>query len=446
MFVFDTSILDALPSRVDRRIGFLWASLRELDEALDGLARGAGLAGGGLAIEVGLPQEVIPRLAAALGVACVCANRDYEPAARTRDGQVAARLEEVGIGFETFKDQVIFECDDVLSGARRPYSIFTPYCAAWMKALHRQGMPEYPVAPHAARLAVDPGRSRLPELTRLGFSDESLKRAPPAGMSAARDQSERFFGRIERYKVERDFPALDAGSRLSVHLRFGTISIRQLVRNALRHGGEGAQCWLTELVWREFYQMILWHHPRVVGENYRREFDSLVWERSPERFAAWCEGRTGYPIVDAAMRQFNATGWMHNRLRMVTASFLTKDLGIDWREGERYFADRLLDYDLAANNGGWQWVASTGCDAQPWFRIFNPATQSRRFDPEGLFVRGVLPELAALPRRFIHEPWKMNAAMQERTGVAIGRDYPAPIANHALARLRTLERFARVVR
>lgn len=220
------------------------------------------------------------------------------------------------------------------------------------------------------------------------------------------------------------------------------MSIRELAAFAHADGGAGAQSWLGELVWRDFYHMILAHHPRVVTECFRPEYERLVWDAAPELFAAWCEGRTGYPLVDAAMRQLATTGYMHNRLRMVVASFLTKDLGIDWRRGERHFADHLIDYDLAANNGGWQWAASTGCDAQPYFRIFNPVTQSARFDPEGRFIRRYVPELARVPDRYIHAPWQMGAAEQAAAGARIGRDYPAPVVDHAAARARTLARFA----
>jgi deoxyribodipyrimidine photo-lyase len=235
-----------------------------------------------------------------------------------------------------------------------------------------------------------------------------------------------------------------------VHLRFGTTSVRHLVRTVhqmAEHaaGGTGAATWLSELIWREFYQMILAQHPRVATQSFKPAFDAIEWERGPEAdeaFAAWCEGRTGYPLVDAAMVQLNQTGFMHNRLRMLTASFLTKDLGIDWRLGERYFALKLNDYELASNNGGWQWAASTGCDAQPWFRIFNPLTQSRKFDPDGAFIRRYLPQLAPLDAREIHAPWLAEPMLLAAKGVQLGRDYPWPIVEHERARLRTLARFA----
>jgi deoxyribodipyrimidine photo-lyase len=229
-----------------------------------------------------------------------------------------------------------------------------------------------------------------------------------------------------------------------VHLRFGTVSIRELVNLARAAGSEGAATWLSELVWRDFYFMILWHFPHVVERPFKAAYGGLKWDQREDLFAAWCHARTGYPLVDAAMRQLNQTGYMHNRLRMVTASFLTKDLGIDYRLGERYFAAHLNDFDLAANNGGWQWAASTGCDAQPYFRIFNPVSQSERFDADGTFIRKYVPELARVPAEFIHAPWTMDADMQRAACCVVGRDYPAPIVDHALARKRTLERYGKV--
>jgi deoxyribodipyrimidine photo-lyase len=442
-FVFDTSILDALPDRADRRVEFIWRSVTELDAALDALSRRAGGDGAGLIVRHARADDAIVALAAYLGVAAVVANRDYEPAAIARDRRVADRLGAAGIAFEDFKDQVIFERDELLTGERRPYSVFTPYRNAWMRKLDPAHLAPHAVELHAGRLAPRlPGES-IPSLEALGFRTTNLAQLGlPAGMSVGRSLLGDFSARIDRYKLARDFPAVKGPSYLSTHLRFGTVSIRELVALAWSRGGAGAESWLAELIWRDFYQMILWHHPRVVDASFRPECDRIVWDDAPQRFAAWCDGRTGYPIVDAAMRQLNGTGYMHNRLRMVAASFLTKDLGIDWRRGERYFAERLNDYDLAANNGGWQWAASTGCDAQPWFRIFNPVTQSARFDPDGRFIRRYVPELAAVPGKFIHAPWTMNASAQAAASVRIGRDYPPPIVDHAAARLRTLERFA----
>lgn len=443
VFVFDTSILDALPTRADRRVEFIHRAVRELDEALDALSREAGGAGAGLIVRHGRPDEEIPKLAALLGVSTVLVNRDYDPYAIERDARVAQGLGTVGLAFEDFKDCVIFERDEVLTRTRTPFSVFTPYRNAWMRQLSSAELSQHAVTPLAAGLARKPDGERVPELAELGFEKTDLDSiALPCGMSGGRRLVDAFSDRIDAYKTARDFPARRGVSYLSAHLRFGTVSIRELAALAWSRGGEGAQTWLNELVWRDFYHMILWHHPRVVSENFRPEFDRVRWDDSHDLFSAWCEARTGYPLVDAAMRQLHSSGYMHNRLRMITASFLTKDLGVDWRLGERHFAEWLIDFDLAANNGGWQWAASTGCDAQPWFRIFNPVTQSERFDPDGRFIRRYLPELEKVPDRFIHAPWKMGPIDQKACRVEIGRDYPTPVVDHALARERTLARFA----
>ena len=272
-----------------------------------------------------------------------------------------------------------------------------------------------------------------------------------AGMCNARKRLADFLGRIDNYGPCRDFPSLDATSGLSDALRFGTISPRAVVHAALQagalSGNAGAASWLSQLIWRDFFFMILDHFPHVAKGAFKPAFDAIVWEhgqRADAHFSAWCDGKTGYPLVDAAMRQLNQTGFMHNRLRMVASSFLIKDLGINWQRGEAYFAGKLLDYDLAANNGGWQWSASTGCDAQPYFRIFNPEMQSRRFDPAGRFIRRYLPELSAVPDRFIHAPWRMSTEQQKDAGILIGKNFPAPLIAHEEARRRTLARYAAV--
>lgn len=443
VFVFDTEILDALPSREDRRVEFIWHSLRELDAELDALSRAAGGGGAGILVRHGRADRVIPDLASTLAVDAVYANRDYEPATCARDRRVAERLGESGIAFRDFKDAVIFEKDEVLSQAGQPFSVFSPYRNAWLKALTQGAIESYPVSAHARALASKPAGERLPDLAEIGFAPTDLSALRlPTGMSGGRRLFDDFCARIDDYKRLRDFPAIKGVSYLSAHLRFGTVSVRELAAYAWANGSAGAQAWLAELIWRDFYHMILWHHPRVVSASFRPAFDRVQWDDAPALFQAWCDGRTGYPLVDAAMRQLNSTGFMHNRLRMVSASFLTKDLGIDWRLGERYFAARLNDFDLAANNGGWQWAASTGCDAQPWFRIFNPVTQSERFDPDGRFIRRYVPELARVPDKHIHAPWKMGGIDAQAAGVRIGQDYPAPVVDHAAARARTLARFA----
>ncbi|HRQ45894.1 MAG TPA: deoxyribodipyrimidine photo-lyase [Rhodocyclaceae bacterium] len=442
-FIFDSGILDALPSRRDRRVEFIYESVVELDARLDAMARAAGGRGAGVIVRQGAADALIPALASELGVDVVIAGRDYEPYARERDRHVSGRLSVAGVAFECVKDQVIFECDEILTAAGTPFRVFTPYRNAWLRALSPSALEARVTNALAIRLAARSARDVIPSLSALGFEHtDRPELSPPAGMSGGQAMFEDFGGRIDRYKQERDYPALNGISRLSVHLRFGTVSVRKLAAYAWTRGSAGALAWLDELIWRDFYHMILWHHPRVVDTSFRSEYDRVRWDDAPGLFAAWCDGRTGYPLVDAAMRQLNTTGFMHNRLRMLTASFLTKDLGIDWRLGERYFADRLVDYDLAANNGGWQWAASTGCDAQPWFRIFNPVTQSERFDPQGTFIRIHVPELAAVPDRFVHAPWRMAPLEQAAVGLRIGVDYPEPVVDHALARERTLARFA----
>ncbi len=436
-FVFDREILDKLPSRSDRRVEFIWESAKELDRELRA-------AGGGLHVLVDRARDAIPRLARELGVRVVYANRDYEPQALARDAAVAGRLEAAGIDFRTRKDQVIFEKDEILTRGRTPFSVFTPYKHAWLANLEAFYYKPYLVENYAAHLAAAPD-DVFPSLDKLGFERTNLAAiAITPGASGARRLVADFLKRIADYSERRDYPALKGPSYLSVHLRFGTVSIRELVALALSRTSEGASIWLSELAWRDFYFMILAHHPHVAERAFRPEYDAIAWDDRDDLFCAWCEARTGYPLVDAAMRQLNQTGYMHNRLRMVTASFLTKDLGIDYRRGERYFAVQLNDFDLAANNGGWQWAASTGCDAQPYFRIFNPVTQSERFDAGGRFIRRYLPELARVPDKFIHAPWTMDARTQQAAGCLIGRDYPAPIVDHATARKRTLERYGKV--
>ena len=442
VFVYDTDILAELP-RNDRRLRFIHASLASLDAGLREL-------GGYLIVRHGSAVDEVVALAAQLGVDAVHAGADYEPAAIARDAAVGERLGAVGRSLHMHKDQVVFEKDEVLTLAGGPFSVFTPYKNAWLKRLAARPdtLAAYPVDACAHTLAPPPTACPpLPALEDIGF--ESGPSPLPAGMQGAEELFEHFIGEMADYGRARDFPSEDGTSRLSTHLRFGTTSIRHLARSAQQlllsgAGGAGASVWLSELIWRDFYAMVLYRHPHVVERSFKPAFDAVAWDADSEAdalFAAWCEGRTGYPLVDAAMHQLNTTGFMHNRLRMVSASFLTKDLGIDWRRGERYFALQLNDYELASNNGGWQWAASTGCDAQPWFRIFNPVTQSQRFDARGEFIRRFLPQLAKLDGKQIHAPWLVKTDALAERGVVLGRDYPAPIVDHDKARRRTLERF-----
>jgi len=451
VFIYEREILDPLLNnglQQDRRVEFIHAAIGELDSALR-------QAGGALIVHHAYARDEIPALAAALNADAVLTNHDYEPAAIARDATVAAQLQKDGRQFLSYKDQVIFEKQEVLSQSGKPFSIFTPYKNAWMnKVTTADGdfyLQPYPVEKYLQQLAPPPSQQTLPTLPALGFSLSNLTALRmPTGMSGASQLLEDFLPRLADYGDTRDFPALKGPSYLSVHLRFGTISIRAMARAAMAamrsgQGGSGASVWLAELVWRDFYFMILHFHPRVAELSFKPEYDAIVWQtdaRAKQDFVAWCEGRTGYPLVDAAMLQLNQTGYMHNRLRMVTASFLSKDLGINWRWGERYFADHLNDFDLAANNGGWQWAASSGCDAQPYFRIFNPVTQSEKFDADGKFIQRYLPQLAGLPNKYLHAPWQCPAALLEAAGVVLGRDYPWPLVDHAQARKQTLLRYA----
>jgi len=448
-FVFDSSILDPLP-RQDRRVEFIHTSLVELDGRLRQL-------GSALLVRHGDPVAEIPALARQLGVQTVHVARDYEPAAVARDAQVRGELAHAGVALHSHKDQVIFEAGEVLTANATPYSVFTPYRNAWLKRLGAaQQAGRDPLLPLAVadRLAqhlapVPAALERgLPSLSDLDFLPTPITTRLHPGESGGTALLSDFLDRIDAYADARDFPAVKGPSYLSVHLRFGTVSVRELVRQAHRRseaGSRGAQVWLSELIWREFYQQLLHHHPRVVTHAFRPEYERIHWEhgaKADAHFAAWCEGRTGYPIVDAGMRQLRQTGYMHNRLRMIVASFLTKDLGLDWRRGEAWFAEQLNDFDLAANNGGWQWAASTGCDAQPWFRIFNPVSQSRKFDPDGRFIRRYVPELAGLDNASLHAPWQAPEIALASAGVTLGATYPLPIVDHAVARERTLQRYA----
>ncbi len=479
-FVLDTNILSPLP-RADRRVEFIRDSLAGLDAQLAALGQSHGIAGVRLIVRHGRANEELPALAALLHVQAVFANHDDEPAALARDAAVRGHLAQRGVALHTSKDHVIFERAEVLTQSGNPYSVFTPYKRAWLAKLNDFYVKPYAVARHAGALAPLPTgvAGGVPGLGEIGFEATNLHQLKlPSGSAGAHEMFDEFVReRLGQYDQTRDFPALRGPSYLGVHLRFGTLSIRQAARAAwqatpqphaaqgnvapplslTRSGGgrlqpawgrsAGAAVWLAELAWRDFYHQLLHHHPRVANQAFKAEFEAIKWERGAAAdalFAAWCEGRTGYPLVDAAMHQINHSGYMHNRLRMVTASFLSKDLGLDYKRGEAYFAQHLNDFDLAANNGGWQWAASTGCDAQPWFRIFNPVTQSRRFDAQGRFIRRYLPQLAGLPDELIHAPWLGRPLDLAACGVELGVNYPWPVVDHDAARRTTLERYGRI--
>ncbi len=447
VFVLDRAILDGLP-RADRRVEFIRETLVELDASLRTLACKPQA---GLIVLHAAASEAIPALAATLGTDAVFAAHDYEPLAIARDHAVETALRAQGIAWMTVKDHVIFERREVLTQTGNPYGVFTPYKRAWLARLGDMPPAQHDCQPFARALAERPAAylRDVPSLEALGFETTNLNALGIVpGEKAAGKLVKDFWERMDRYGETRDFPAVKGPSYLSVHLRFGTVSIRQLVGLALQRqleGSEGAAVWLGELIWRDFYFQVLANFPQVAHDAFKPEYDAIQWEQGEHAqalYGAWCQGATGYPLVDAAMAQLNQTGYMHNRLRMVTGSFLVKHLGIDWRWGERYFAEKLNDFDLSANNGGWQWVSSSGCDAQPYFRIFNPITQSEKFDAQGKFIKRYLPQLAPLNAKQIHAPWKLGALELAAAGVELGKSYPRPVIDHAEARALTLQRYA----
>ena len=449
-FVFDRDILDSLP-RSDRRVEFIRESLEDLNAQLEQLGKQNGTANAGLLVRHDPASAALPALATSLSVDAVFANHDDEAYSLSRDAAVQALLQSRGVAFHSFKDHVVFERGEVLTLAGKPYSVFTPYKNAWLKKLDAFYLKPYLVEKYASALAARPADETcaVPSLDALGFETTNLSALKiPTGSQGGNTLLEDFLGRMENYKNTRDFPAVKGPSYLSVHLRFGTVSIRKMAAIALekfRAPGEGAATWLSELIWRDFYAQILANFPHVATGPFKPGYDAIVWEQQEKAarlFSAWCQGQTGYPLVDAAIAQINQTGYMHNRLRMVTASFLIKDLGVDWRWGERYFAEKLNDFDLASNNGGWQWAASTGCDAQPYFRIFNPVSQSEKFDAEGKFIRKYLPVLEQLPTAALHQPWLSTPAQLAAANVRLGENYPFPIVQHDEARALTLQRYA----
>lgn len=429
LFVLDPALLRPSRSGAPR--------LRFLLDCLERLGRDLEARGIPLLLRRGEPERVVPGLVAELGAGLLGFNRDTAPAARRRDEAVRKAVERRGVEVLECKDRVVFEAGEVRTRSGGPFAVYGPYRRAWYRRLEEHPQPPQRaprLPPPRQRLRRDP----LPGAAELGFGSDDTA-VPAGGEEAAQRRLRGFLERaVERYAQDRDRPDLDGTSRLSPYLRFGAISVRDCVAAAREAAAadprlaRGVEKWLDELVWREFYAAILESHPRVLRESYRREYAGIAWNDDPEGFAAWCRGRTGYPIIDAGMRQLLATGWMHNRVRMITASFLCKDLLVDWRRGERWFQQRLVDADPGSNNGGWQWAASTGTDPAPYFRIFNPVRQGERCDPSGAYVRRYVPELAGLPRRWVHRPWE---APRPPAG------YPAPIVDHAERRELALERY-----
>jgi deoxyribodipyrimidine photo-lyase len=446
VFILDRDILDKLPN-VDRRVEFIRESLVELDSTLRLLS---GRAGGGLIVRHAVASDEIVRLARQLGAQAVFAAHDYEPQAIARDTMAEVALGNAGIHFVTCKDHVIFEKREILTQDGTVYGVFTPYKNNWLSRIGPEHLRNHDIKTLTSRLAARPPELRLPvpALEAIGFTPSNLAQLKiSTGMSGGAQLFEDFFERMDDYHATRDFPAIRGPSYLGIHLRFGTVPLRQLVATAWQRqlaGSQGATVWLSELIWRDFYFSILANFPHVAQGAFKPEYDAIQWNQGAEAdtlFAAWREGRTGYPLVDAAMAQINQSGYMHNRLRMVAGSFLVKDLGLDWRWGERYFARHLNDFDQSANNGGWQWVASSGCDAQPYFRIFNPVSQSEKFDPQGKFIRRYLPQLAKLSTRSLHAPWTAKPLELQAAGVTLGVNYPHPLVDHSEARFQTLQRY-----
>ncbi|HTL09398.1 MAG TPA: deoxyribodipyrimidine photo-lyase [Chitinophagaceae bacterium] len=400
LFIFDKNILDDLSNKADRRVEFIHAAILEMQEVFT-------KAGGSLQVYYDQPLQVFKKLLAKYSIEKVFTNTDYEPYAIERDAAVQKLLTEHNASLHSYKDQVIFEKDEIVKSDGKPYTVFTPYSRVWKATLTPFYYKEYPVKKYLKNLFRQSPQP-IPSLQDMGF--EPVEKPFPS--------SELDKELIKKYTAQRDYPGIPGTSRLGVHLRFGTISIRRLVAQVK----DLNQTFLNELIWRDFYQMILHHFPKVgKGRAFREEYEHIKWRNNESEFKKWCQGMTGYPIVDAGMRELNATGFMHNRVRMITASFLAKHLLIDWRWGEAYFAEKLLDYDLAANNGGWQWAAGSGCDAAPYFRIFSPARQTANFDKKLVYIRKWVPELEEL-------------------------NYPLPIVEHEMARKRCLEVYTKAVK
>jgi deoxyribodipyrimidine photo-lyase len=433
----------ARPDIAPTRVRFVLGALAELSASI--AARGSRLA-----LAHGDPAEMLPRAARAANADAVYWNDEYEPALRERDDRVERALHAAGVKTKRFHDRLLVPPGLVLNRSGAPYTVFTPF---------RNACEALPLAEPCARVerlaAHELPSPRLATLERLGFAEPAS--APwPAGETHAHRRLQRFLGGtgaapgsgLACYASDRDFPALPATSQLSADLKFGTLGVRRAAHGALGAAGRDdklrahAAKFVEELRWRDFFAHVLWHFPRVEHGAFRGEFDALRWQGTDAEFVAWCNGRTGFPIVDAGMRELAATGLMHNRVRMIVASFLTKDLLIDWRRGERWFMTHLVDGDLANNNGGWQWAAGTGTDAAPYFRIFNPVAQGERFDAAGAYVRRWCPELARVPDAFVHRPWEAPPLALAAAGVTLDRDYPLPIVDHAERREAALAMYA----
>lgn len=395
VFIFDNNILDDLP-KDDQRVLFIHQTIEQLKSQYQSY-------GSDLQVYYGNPIELIPQIAFKNKVSTVYVNRDYEPYALKRDKQVYDLLKLKGIEFLGAKDHVVFEKNEILKADGKPYTVYTPYSKKWKALLNPFYLKAYPAEKYANNLIQVNNKTTLISLKEMGFESEQKVKFPSPKVNDSV---------INKYDVTRDIPSVLGTSRLSLHLRFGTISIRKLATIAK----ETNEKYLNELIWRDFYQMIIFHFPHSVDKAFKPVYDNVIWENDKHLFSLWCEGKTGYPIVDAGMRELNQTGFMHNRVRMITASFLVKHLLVDWRWGEAYFAEKLLDFELASNVGGWQWAASSGCDAAPYFRVFNPTLQQEKFDKDFRYIKKWIPEFGS-------------------------KDYPKPIVEHKFARERVIQRY-----
>ncbi len=394
VFIFDKNILDKLNARDDARVTFIHKQVQKIKNALEE-------AGSSLKVVFSTPLEAFEILIEEFNIHKVFANKDYEPETTNRDNEINAFLQSRNIGFSMYKDHVIFEENDIVKDNGEPYTVFTPYSRKWKTQLGNQEIPYYP-SERLLRNLMKTSPFWFPGLNDIGFENSTIE-VPDPNFSESL---------ISNYKNTRDLPALDGTSRIGVHLRFGTVSIREVTKIAR----EMSQTFLNELIWRNFFIDILFHFPHVVQNSFKPKYDFIAWRNNEKEFEKWCGGETGFPMVDAGMRELNKTGFMHNRVRMVTASFLVKHLLIDWRWGEAYFAEKLLDYELASNNGNWQWAAGCGCDAAPYFRIFNPESQQKNFDPKGEYILKWVPEYGTV-------------------------NYPNPIVDHKFARERVMKVF-----
>ena len=396
VFIFDDAILNQLDDKADKRVDLIYQMLENIQQKLQ-------TSEASIRIFHGSVKQAFESLTSEYDLKKVFCNRDYEPYALQRDAEIRDFLNSKNIEFHSYKDQVIFEWNEVLKADGTPYTVFTPYSRVWKKQLSEIQIPVYPTEKYFAGFYKSDKKFQFPKLEEIGFQKTGVQFQEP--------KTEIHI--IENYHLTRDTPSLETGTTgLSLHLRFGTVNVRELVKIAKVSN----ETWLNELIWREFFMSILMHFPHVAHGAFKKQYDAIAWRNNEDEFLRWCNGTTGFPIVDAGMRQLNETGLMHNRVRMITASFLVKDLLIDWRWGEAYFASKLLDYDLSANNGNWQWAAGCGCDAAPYFRIFNPAEQTKRYDPELKYIRRWVPEINEF-------------------------GYPAPIVDHSMARERTLKAF-----